>query len=586
MHARLRRPAVALITTSLSVAALGFAPAAQAEVVMSTITGKVTGSGVGLEDAQVSLYTFNEEWGEWVFARLYDLTDGSGDYSIAVPEGEYRITFSDFSDEFADEAYDNARHYFDADADAVSVTSAAPVVVNADLAVAAHITGRVTGPGDTGSLDGIRVVAYEEVVAEDGVSYYDYVTSETTEADGSYDLSGLAAGDYRIKFEDDVDGERTYATEYYENARALEGSATTDVAVQTAGRVQDIDAQLELDSEITGTVTGAGDDSTGPVAEAEVDVLTKVGNRWEYVAYAETNEAGQYRVDGLPAGTYRVEFGGEVLGGYAREYWKNVRLLGNATDVPVGANSTVDSINAQLVVGEHNSETGEQFVATAEPTISGAPVVGQTLTATTGSWTTSDSSGVQPTDFEYAWFRGDDYIDGAYGPTYVPTANDLGLPITVWVYADYDRSGYDTGAAGSAPTAPVSATAPVTTPPVVTPPVVTPPVVTPPAPVVDVPAALAKVLAALDVAGKPKVGKTVKVSGLDLDLRTAVTYKFQWFAGKKAIKKATKSTLKITKAMKGKVLSVKVTGTAGLDVEVGEAQGRQGEVTWSTRVTS
>ena len=97
MHARLRRPAVALITTSLAVAALGFAPAAQAEVVMSAITGKVTGSGVGLEDAQVSLYTFNAEWGEWVFARLYDLTDGSGDYSIAVPEGEYRITFSDFS---------------------------------------------------------------------------------------------------------------------------------------------------------------------------------------------------------------------------------------------------------------------------------------------------------------------------------------------------------------------------------------------------------------------------------------------------------------------------------------------------------
>ena len=63
-------------------------------------------------------------------------------------------------------------------------------------------------------------------------------------------------------------------------------------------------------------------------------MLTKVGNRWEYVAYAETNEAGQYRVDGLPAGTYRVEFDGEVLGGYAREYWKNVRLLGNATDVP------------------------------------------------------------------------------------------------------------------------------------------------------------------------------------------------------------------------------------------------------------
>ena len=71
MHARLRRPAVALITTSLSVAALGFAPAAQAEVVIATITGTVTGSGAGIEDAQVSLYTSDEEWGEWVSTALY-----------------------------------------------------------------------------------------------------------------------------------------------------------------------------------------------------------------------------------------------------------------------------------------------------------------------------------------------------------------------------------------------------------------------------------------------------------------------------------------------------------------------------------
>ena len=560
MHARLRRPAVALLTTSLAVAALGFVPAAHAEVGMSTITGKVTGSGTGLEDAQVSLYTYNTEYEEWVFARLYDLTDGSGEYSIAVPEGEYRITFSDHSDAFADEAYDNARHYFDADADTVRVTSAAPVEVNADLAVAAHITGKVTGPGDTGALGGIRVVAYEEIDPGDGESYYDYVTSETTEEDGSYDLSGLGAGDYRIKFEESVDGERTYATEYYADAISLEGATTEDVSVPSAGLVEDIDAQLALDSEITGTVTGAGDGGTGPVVEAGVDVLTKVGTRWEYVAYAETDGSGQYRVDGLPAGTYRVEFGGEVLGGYTYEFWKNVRLLGNATNVPVAGNVTVDQIDSQLVVGEHNSETGAEFVATAEPTISGAPVVGQRLTATTGSWTTSDSSGVQPTDFQYAWFRGGDYIPDAYGPTYVLTASDVGQPITVWVYADYDRSGYDTGAAGSAPTAPVSATAP-TAPPVVTPPVVTPPVVTPP---VDVPAGLAAVLKGVDTKGKPVVGKTVKVTGLDAMFRasTAVSYKFQWFAGKKAIKKATKSKLKITKAMKGKVLSVKVTAKA------------------------
>ena len=95
---------------------------------------------------------------------------------------------------------------------------------------------------------------------------------------------------------------------------------------------------------------------------------------------------------------------------------------------------------------------------------------------------------------------------------------------------------HDYGNAESAPTAPVTATAPV-----VAPPVVTPPVVTPPAPVVDVPTALSKALASVKVTGKPQVGKTLKVANLDLDVRTAVTYTFQWFAGTRKIRKATRS---------------------------------------------
>ncbi|GAA5106568.1 hypothetical protein GCM10023339_03670 [Alloalcanivorax gelatiniphagus] len=561
MHSRLRRPAVALLTTTLAASVLGIAPAAHAAD--AVITGTVTGGGADLDGVEVGLYAWNTQYDYWQWQNLYDETDASGNYSITAPEGEYRIQFEDYSGGFVGEAYDNARYVYSPDADTISSTAATPVVANADLAVSAHITGRVTGPGVTGALGDIRVTAYEEVLGDDGDSYWDGVTSERTEADGSYDLSGLAAGAYRVKFDEGVEGERTYATEYYDDAPSLEGVTTKDVVVPAAGLVENIDAQLELDSEITGTVTGAGADGTGPVVDAEVDVLAKSGARWEYVAFAETNEMGEYRVDGLPAGTYRVEFGGEVAGGYASEFWKNVRLLGNATDVVVGDDVTVPQIDAQLAVGEHNSETGAKFVSTAPPTISGAAVVGQTLTATTGSWTTSDSSSVQPTDFIYAWFRGDDYIYGAFGRTYVPTATDIGLPITVRVYADYERSDYDIGEGVSSPTAPVSATAPVA-PPVVTPPVVAPPVVTPPTPVVDVPAGLAAVVAGLDVSGKPKVGSTLKVSGLDKLFRasTAVSYKFQWLAGKKAIKKATKSKLKVTTAMKGKKLSVKVTATA------------------------
>ena len=73
--------------------------------------------------------------------------------------------------------------------------------------------------------------------------------------------------------------------------------------------------------------------------------------------------------------------------------------------------------------------------------------------------------------------------------------------------------------------------------------------------------------------GKPKVGKTIRIVGLPSQLRTAVTYKFQWYAGKKAIKKARKSSLKVTKAMRGKAISVKVTITAGVWGTVSQMSG-------------
>ena len=73
---------------------------------------------------------------------------------------------------------------------------------------------------------------------------------------------------------------------------------------------------------------------------------------------------------------------------------------------------------------------------------------------------------------------------------------------------------------------------------------------------------LTQVAEDLKVTGKPKVGKTIKVANLIAQMRTTVAYRFQWYAGSAKIKKATTSKLKVTKALKGKVLKVKVTLSA------------------------
>jgi hypothetical protein len=71
-------------------------------------------------------------------------------------------------------------------------------------------------------------------------------------------------------------------------------------------------------------------------------------------------------------------------------------------------------------------------VNTAPPTISGTPVVGQTLTASPGTWS------VNGLTFAYQWQRAGADIAGATGATYQVVNADQGASITVVVTASKD----------------------------------------------------------------------------------------------------------------------------------------------------
>lgn len=82
------------------------------------------------------------------------------------------------------------------------------------------------------------------------------------------------------------------------------------------------------------------------------------------------------------------------------------------------------------------STTPTPPVNTSPPIISGTPQDGQTLTASTGSW-----SGTQPITYGYQWQRCDSggancvAIAGATGPTYLATSADVGRTLRVVVTA-------------------------------------------------------------------------------------------------------------------------------------------------------
>lgn len=74
---------------------------------------------------------------------------------------------------------------------------------------------------------------------------------------------------------------------------------------------------------------------------------------------------------------------------------------------------------------------GNTPVNTVAPVISGTATIGQTLTSTTGTWTSD--TGV--TGYLYQWYRGATLITGATNSTYILTISDVSYDITCKVAA-------------------------------------------------------------------------------------------------------------------------------------------------------
>jgi surface antigen len=90
----------------------------------------------------------------------------------------------------------------------------------------------------------------------------------------------------------------------------------------------------------------------------------------------------------------------------------------------------------------------ESLLPTAAPGISGVPQVDVPLSATTGSWNRAGAA------YSYQWYAAGVPIRGATGPTYSPTAAQLGKAISVRVGAAL--AGFATGYSSSAATAPTA----------------------------------------------------------------------------------------------------------------------------------
>lgn len=174
-------------------------------------------------------------------------------------------------------------------------------------------------------------------------------------------------------------------------------------------------------------------------------------------------------------------------------------------------------------------------LAAATPKITGTAKVGVRLSAAPGAWTAG-------TALAYQWYSSGAAIKGATAATFTPAAAQRGHALTVHVTGR--KAGYTTVVRSSAATKAVAA------------------------------GTLTR--ATPKVAGTVKVGK--KLTAKPGTWTSGTTLRYQWYAGGKAIKGATKSSLTLKSAQRGKTITVKVTGSKAGYTTVSATSKKTGKV--------
>lgn len=201
----------------------------------------------------------------------------------------------------------------------------------------------------------------------------------------------------------------------------------------------------------------------------------------------------------------------------------HITVTGTVDTTAVGAYTLTYSVTD----GAGNIATANRTVTvvaapftTATPALSGRPKVGTTVTARVGGWVPA------PATVTYQWLRNGVAIRGATRASYTPVAADAGTRLTLTVTGS--RTGYVTARAASLSSAAA---------------VVAPGTLHAPRPAIR---------------GRARVGATLTAKAGTWSPRPALTYR--WYANGKAIKKATKTHLQLSKKLARKRITVRVTG--------------------------
>jgi len=328
--------------------AMALAPAA-ALAAGGSISGRVTAFSIALggpganpiEGVEVCAWSLASEE-EWFCAE----TDAEGNYEIAGLENdEYGVEFWGRPVGYELQFYNGRENWWEADP---VVVEGGPVTgVDAGLIPLAGIEGTVTRSSDGEPVEEVEVCAWP-------LSVEGFGGCTGTAGDGSYLISGLEPGEYKVEFWPGFTGQNLAYQFYKDRDRWLEADA---VSVEAEETTPGIDAELHPGATISGTVSKA---ATGVPLE-EIRVCSIDGPTGQLWICTRTEPNGTYELPFHSKGQYKVvvsvniaewfgeeEFIAEEEDGFPSQYWNNQTTLAAANVVPLATGQAVPGIDARL----------------------------------------------------------------------------------------------------------------------------------------------------------------------------------------------------------------------------------------------
>jgi protocatechuate 3,4-dioxygenase beta subunit len=396
----------------------------------ATVSGTIRDSaGNPLSGAHIELFPVAETPFEWpadtFYSRLRADTAGDGTFSITgLTQGSFTLRA------------DRAGAY------PVEISSSGQIVTkNIQLGGGGSISGTVYDAIDPAlKVFGIQVSAY--------LADRTFLGSTTTNASGRYALTDLPVGRIFLEFVGSSSGGSRcgggagggsgYSALWSGNATSL--ATATGITSSPGSVVTGVDASLTVGGSITGKVTDSSGKALAGMMVALWDVTS--GRAVQMGLIFSTESDGTYSFVNLTPGSYRVlaSEGGEAfcdtpaldgagVGRYQESFYGGSSLA-SARDVVVTEEGITSGISIAMT-----PTASLKTLTTATPTVSGSPVVGQTLSATAGSWTSG-------TVFAYAWKRNGNPILGANSSSYKVAPADLDASLSVTVTGSL--AGYST----------------------------------------------------------------------------------------------------------------------------------------------